>query len=108
MIKVPEPIIGAAYDSLVAIVSRCGSDKQKFLDDTTLQDATLMRLVDAGEHLARIRDHFEDYYANHSSASWNNLIGLSNIITKSYDLDRVWLIIHNDLPTLIAELRQLI
>lgn len=108
MSKVVEPIIGAAYDSLVTIVNRCGTDKENFMNDTTLQDATYMRLLDAGEHLMRIRENFHDYYAIHSSVSWNNLIKLKEIIVKSYDLDKIWLIIQNELPRLIVELEQLI
>lgn len=55
MIKSPKPYIGAALDSLNTVVTRAGSDIQAFLADDILQDAILMRLIDAGEHLARQR-----------------------------------------------------
>jgi len=108
MIKTPEPIVGAAYDSLVMVVSRCGVDMNSFMDDMTLQDATRLRIEDAGDHLARIRDDFQGYYSAHASTSWNKLIGLSQIIGKSYELDKVWLIIQEELPILIDELAELL
>ncbi len=36
MTKQQEPLIGAAYDSLVTAVNYCGQDKQHFLDDANL------------------------------------------------------------------------
>ncbi|HEV2403608.1 MAG TPA: hypothetical protein VGS08_05415 [Candidatus Saccharimonadales bacterium] len=60
MIKKPEPLICAAYDALTTIVKRAGSGKQTFLDDPILQDATMMRLVEASEYLARVRGSYFD------------------------------------------------
>ena len=78
MTKQPEPLIGAAYDSLSITVDRIGKNKQAFLDDAVLQDAILMRLLEAGEYLARVRDSYSDYYEEYSTDAWNNLIGLRN------------------------------
>jgi uncharacterized protein with HEPN domain len=110
MTKVPQPFIGAAYDSLQVVTDRAGKDKQQFMDDPILQDATLMRIMDAGEHLSRVRDTFPDFYTSHSSHSWDELIGLRNIIAHGYliiNFETVWNIIQKDLPGLIVELEKL-
>jgi uncharacterized protein with HEPN domain len=62
MTKVPQPFIGAAYDSLHVTIDRIGNDKDKFMSDPILQDATLMRLLDAGEQLARARETFPNFF----------------------------------------------
>jgi uncharacterized protein with HEPN domain len=69
-----------------------------------------MRLIDAGENLTRVRDMYQEFYNIHSTNAWNNLIGLRNIIAHGYlqvDIEKVWDIIQNELPTLIAELEKL-
>ena len=111
MIKSPQPFVGAAYDSLQAVVGRTGEDKRAFLNDALLQDATLMRLMDAGEQLSRLRDGFPDFYAANSSPAWDKLIGLRNIIAHGYlmiDHEIIWSIIQDNLPQLIAELGALL
>lgn len=68
-----------------------------------------MRLLEAGEYLARVRDGHPSYYEAHSSRSWNSLIGLRNIIAHGYaqvDRDKVWDIVRDELPALIAGLRK--
>ena len=110
MIKQPQPLIGAAYDSLITVFNRV-KDKQAFLQDEILQDATLMRLLEAGEYLARVRDGHQEYYEAHHSHAWNSLIGVRNIIAHGYaqvDRGKVWDIVQDELPGLIAELEKLI
>jgi uncharacterized protein with HEPN domain len=112
MTKQPEPLIGAAYDALSIVVDRISQkSKQVFLDNPVLQDATLMRLLEAGEYLARVRDSYGEYYDEHHNDAWNNLIGLRNIIAHGYlqvDRDKVWDIVQNEVPALITELQSLI
>jgi hypothetical protein len=57
--KTPIPLVGAAYDSLKIIVAHIG-DRDAFLRDEILQDATLMRFVEAGEYLGCFE--FSSYY----------------------------------------------
>ena len=110
MTKIPTPLIGAAYDALKVVVERV-EDKQTFLGDPILQDATLMRLIEAGEYLARLRDSYPDFYEGHHSDAWNRLIGLRNIIAHGYvqvDREKVWDIVNAQLPGLITELERLL
>ncbi len=37
------------------------------MSDEVLQDATLMRLIDAGENLTRVRDMYQEFYNVHST-----------------------------------------
>ena len=58
-----------AIDALEIVIRRLPETKEKFLKDEVLVDATLMRMLEAGEYLARIRDKYPDYYEeNHSQA----------------------------------------
>ncbi|MHB1865500.1 MAG: HepT-like ribonuclease domain-containing protein [Candidatus Saccharimonadales bacterium] len=109
--KSPEPLVGTAYDSLVILMKYLDVDKTKFDEDVNLQDATLMRLLAAGESLARVRDNYPDYYEKYHTNSWNNLIGLRNIIAHGYtkvDREKIWNISRQDVPSLLTELESLI
>jgi uncharacterized protein with HEPN domain len=111
MTKQPEPLVGVAIDALNIVVERVGHDKQAFIDSDLLQDATLMRIQEAGECLSRIRDGFPDFYEKNHVTAWNDLIGLRNIISHGYlqvDKDKVWEIVQHDIPELIIELNKLI
>ena len=110
MTKQPTPLVGAAYDALKIVAERVDS-KQAFLDNPILQDATLMRLIEAGEYLIRLRDNYPEFYERHHSDAWNKLIGLRNIIAHGYievDREKVWDIISTQLSDLIAELERLL
>lgn len=62
MTKSAVPHLATALDSLRVVVDRLPGNKEVFLTDGILQDATLMRLQEAGEQLVRVRDQFADYY----------------------------------------------
>lgn len=111
MTKEPQPLVGAACDALRLVVERAGDNKEAFLDNMVLQDATLMRLQEAGEYLSRIRESWPEYYDSHQTQAWHNLIGLRNIIAHGYlqiDREKIWDIIRNDLPGLIKSLEALV
>lgn len=111
MIKSAQPYIHVILDSLSIVVARLPKDKETFLNDGLLQDATLMRLQAAGEQLVHIRDEFQDYYKAHHTDSWHKLIGLRNIITHGYldiDTEEIWKTAPKDIPVFIAELQKLV
>lgn len=110
MTKSISPHTGAAVDSLMVIVQRLPKDQETFLGNGILQDATLMRLQDAGEQLVRIRENFPEYYDQHHNESWHKLIGLRNIISHGYleiNMHKVWEIVSTDIPDLIRQLNKL-
>jgi len=100
-----------AIDALEIVIRRLPETKEKFLKDEVLVDATLMRMLEAGEYLARIRDKYPDYYEENHSQAWFKLIGMRNVIAHGYlqvNLDKVWETIVNNVPSLIKNLKDLI
>lgn len=76
--------IETILESLNICVNRVPATRDQFLIDDILQDATLMRLQEAGEQMVRIRDNSPEYFQNHHTESWYKLIGLRNIIAHGY------------------------
>lgn len=110
MIKQPKPLIGAAADTLKIVIERLPKQKEEYLADVVLQDATLMRLHAAGEYLARVRERFPDFYETHHNKDWHSLIGLRNIISHGYlqiDQEKVWATVTTDIQKLIDDLDKL-
>jgi uncharacterized protein with HEPN domain len=57
--KSPEPYFARIHRALAAISTYRPADEQSFLAQQMIQDATLMRLQEIGENLARLR-HFDE------------------------------------------------
>jgi uncharacterized protein with HEPN domain len=111
MTKAVEPYLNTILDSLNTLLSRMPEDKAQFFDNGILQDATLMRLQEAGEQLVRIRDKFPDYYESHQTDAWHRLIGLRNIIAHGYleiSMEEVWKTVSDDVPKFVTELQELV
>jgi uncharacterized protein with HEPN domain len=108
--KKPQPNLQFILDTLVTIHDNTPPTKEAFMGDPNARDATLMRLQDIGEQLARIRDKFPDFYEQHHTDDWYKLIGLRNIISHGYreiDFEIIWDIIEHwltDFETNITEL----
>lgn len=78
------------------------ADKAMFMSDPKTQDAILMRLVDIGENLCKVRDNFPDFWNDNATDAWNKAIGLRNIISHGYaqvDLSVIWSLITGDIIT---------
>lgn len=64
-----------------------------------------MRLQQIGENLARMRHIDDDAFAAVVADSWNQLIGLRNIISHGYHQirpEQIWQIVTEELPTFAA------
>lgn len=97
-------------DTLQSIRDNTPSDKSTFLSNPNAQDATLMRLQDIGEQLARIRDTYPDYYDQHHTDEWNKLIGLRNIILHGYreiDFAIIWEVVNSQLTEFTENIAKL-
>ncbi len=69
-----------------------------------------MRILEAGEYLARVRDGHEEFYESNHTDAWNSLIGLRNIIAHGYvqvDREKVWDIVTQNMPDLLEQLKAL-
>lgn len=100
--------IETLLESLEVIISRVPKDREQFLRDDILQDATLMRLQESGEQMVHIRDNFPEYFEQHHTDAWYKLIGLRNIISHGYrevSIPKVWEIVTEDIPALVKELQ---
>lgn len=93
MNKSARPHLAYIIDTLEIIKLNTPSSQSEFMSDANARDATLMRLQDIGEHLARIRDSSPEYFAENQEDSWHRLIGLRNIIAHGYrevDFEIIW------------------
>jgi uncharacterized protein with HEPN domain len=76
------------------------SGKPGFMGTPMLQDAVVRNLQILSESTQRLSEEFK---ARHPDVEWHKISGFRNIIVHEYlslDLERVWLIIENDLPGL--------
>ncbi len=99
--KSVQPHLAYIRETLHVIDENTPKNHSDFMSDRNAQDATLMRLQDIGEQLARIRDQFPEFYEQYQSDDWPKLIGLRNIISHGYreiDFEIVWNIVVTKLP----------
>jgi uncharacterized protein with HEPN domain len=81
-----------------------GVDNDGFRSEPLLQDAVVRQLMVLGEASARLSD---DFRRSHPDVPWRQIGGMRNRIVHDYmsiDLDVVWGVVHNDLPSLKARL----
>ncbi len=102
--------IELAINALETVVNRLPDNKTAFMDNEVLQDATLMRLQEAGEYLIQLRENSSAYYDQHSTDAWHKLIGLRKIISHGYaqiEMDKIWIVVTVDVSSLLEELKRL-
>lgn len=97
-------------DMLVAIedIQRHVTDRAAFEDDEVLQGYVLHRLMILGEAAYSLPAEFRDRYPD---APWRGAIGVRHILVHGYfkvALGMVWQVISEDLPTLKAQLEQIL
>ncbi len=106
--KSVKPHIAYILDTLEVIATNTPASRDDFMTDRNAQDATLMRLQDIGEQLARIREQFPDFYEQYQDESWSKLIGLRNIISHGYrevDFAIIWDVVTTKLPEVAKHIR---
>ncbi|WP_157920637.1 HepT-like ribonuclease domain-containing protein [Rhodococcus sp. H-CA8f] len=84
MFKTPAPHLSAVVEALVKIRDSRPGSIEALVNDSLLWDGTLMRVQVAGEHLAKIRDQFPEFFREHHDDTWNKLIAMRNIISHAY------------------------
>ncbi len=85
-----------------------GLDRSSFLGDEKTTDAVVRNLEVLGEAARQLPG---DFTSRHSYIPWNEIAGLRNRIVHDYfglDLEIIWQVIDNDLPSLKAELEKLV
>ena len=101
--------LGAAAVIALAGSAPAGADStdDAFLASHTLQDAVLRNLQTLAESTQRLSPAAK---AAAPSVDWVALSGFRNVLVHNYlgiDLDRIWTIVEQDVPTLKAALGEL-
>jgi uncharacterized protein with HEPN domain len=77
-----------------------GMDERAFLENVTVQDASIRRLEIIGEAVKNLSPEFKE---KHSDIEWKKIAGLRDVLIHAYfgiDLELTWRIIKDDLPVL--------
>ncbi len=91
-----------------ALMYMSGKTKAEFLENRLVQDAVIRRIEIVGEAGRRIS---EQTRLSLSQIPWTQIIGMRNFIVHEYDkvdLEVVWQVVQNNLPTLIAEIEKVV
>jgi len=74
--------------------------KETFLESSLVQDAVIRNLQTLAESTQRLSVKAKE---SQPGIDWRKIAGFRNILVHDYlgvDLDRIWMIIHEDLPVL--------
>ena len=96
----------SACSELTEIVSNL-SDVEAFLSHRLYQHATVRLLEIIGEAIGSLSEEFKERY---SSVPWQAWKDMRNILIHQYfgvDYKRVYLVVKNEIPDLIEEIRKL-
>jgi uncharacterized protein with HEPN domain len=80
-------------------------NRELFLNDKLVRNATLRSLQTLAESTTRLSD---DFKANHPNIPWRKIRGFRNVIVHDYlglDYEAVWLVIEIELPKLSSILK---
>lgn len=83
-------------------------DHDEFLEDRKTQSAVIHQLLIIGEAVKRLS---EDLRANQPGVPWSLIARTRDILVHHYegiDLEQVWLIAVNDLPSLLESITKLL
>ncbi len=96
-------------DAIVRIESYLqGIDKEAFLQHNLIQDGVIRQLEIIGEAVKRLA---EELRAKHPRVPWQDIAGMRDKLIHGYfgvDLEKVWLTAQDDLPTLKAEVTEML
>ncbi len=82
-----------------------------FLDDEKTQDAVVRNFEIIGEAAHNIEQYHSTYAEAHDNIPWSLMYTMRNRVAHGYfkvDYELVWQTIHNDLPELHHQIRELI
>ncbi len=93
-------------DCIERIKTYSERDRSIFLSSEMVQDAVVRNLQTLAESSQRLSDGFK---VDNPQIDWRAIAGFRNVLVHDYlglDLERIWLVIEQDLPQLEATLRE--
>ena len=84
------------------------SSSDDFENNIQAVDASLMNFIVIGEMVEKLSSELKDLSEN--EIDWHKIKGFRNILAHNYfgiNVEKVWQIIHNDLPKLEMQLKEL-
>ncbi len=99
MTKDPRVYLAQILECIDKIVRFTASGREAFLRDAMVQDAVIRNLEVMGEAAKRLDEAFR---SAHPDVPWRALAGLRDVLIHQYegvDLERVWMVVERDLPT---------
>lgn len=107
--RTPQLLLEDILLSMEKITSYIGSmDKNTFANDARTVDAVVRNLEIISEAASRIPEEFK---VVHPEIPWRRVVGLRNRIVHEYfgvDLEIVWSVVSNDLPSLQSGLKHIV
>ncbi|HKL31476.1 MAG TPA: HepT-like ribonuclease domain-containing protein [Tangfeifania sp.] len=92
----------------IEIYTKDYNSAEEFNNSTRDFDASMMNFIVIGENVGKLSENIKKQYPQ---INWNKIYGFRNIIAHHYfgiNVDIVWEIINNDLPTLKAHLEKML
>ncbi len=108
MTKDPRIYLAQMLECIEKIIRFTAGGKEAFLRDAMVQDAVLRNPEVMGEAAKRLDEPFR---SAHPDIPWRALAGLRDVLIHQYegvDLERVWIIVERDLPSLKAAIAGLL
>lgn len=106
-----DPVVALKHmlDHAQKAVSLARGRKRTDLDNDLTFNLALTRLVEViGEAANRVPQEIQ---TDHPEVAWMEMIGMRNRLIHGYDevdLDFLWSVVRNDLPTLIGQLKRML
>jgi len=100
--------LGHILEAVDKVITYTKDGYSYFADDAKTQDAVVRNFEIIGEAARKVSDATKQQYPN---LPWKAMIGLRNILIHDYagvDLNRVWDVIQNHLPTLKSDLEKIL
>ncbi|MEO1392440.1 MAG: HepT-like ribonuclease domain-containing protein [Cyanobacteria bacterium J06634_5] len=83
-------------------------NQEQFEENVEKQDTILRRITIIGEATKRLTTEFR---AEHQEIPWKEIAGMRDILSHDYDevdLEEVWSVIQNNLPSLLTYIQPLV
>lgn len=108
MTKDQRVYLAQVLEAAERIAAYTDGGKAAFLTDKRTQDAVARNFQIIGEAAKRVTG---DYRKVHPEVPWRGLAGFRDVLVHHYatiDLDEMWRVVDDELPTLIASVKSLL